>query len=93
MPKTTRDVLKRQVGHSYANLERAAEHLVLTRQSFETQHPELTEYLDVIITGTLTVQGLVKDFWVRCWGPFPEDVEKWRNTGERYRDEETPDDA
>ena len=81
MPKGKRELLKRQAAHAYNNLNRAAAHLIVLHERFEGTHPDHAEMLASIIQSALMTANLVKDFWVHTWGPFPCDIEKWRNVG------------
>jgi hypothetical protein len=81
VPKTKRDLLKRQAAHAYHNCNLASEHLYNLILAFEGVHNDKADALKVAVVGIATVKDVIRAFWGTCWGPMPDDVEKWRNVG------------
>jgi hypothetical protein len=79
MPKTKRDMLKRQVAHAYSNCFRAQIHIASVWQQFKDVHPEDAEALNVMLqTLELTIDMLEK-FANKAWLLDASEIEEWRN--------------
>lgn len=79
MPKSKRDLLKRQIAHAYMAMDRAIIHLDTVAKPFEEQHPELTEPLIALIL-MLDEGKKVIDAWVaKVWQREGMDYEDWAN--------------
>jgi len=85
MPKSKRDLLKRQVGHSYRNVSLAINHLAKVEHSFAVHHEDFAQYLQVMIVTLDAVRDGIRDFSLKAWGKFPDDPESWRNVGKPDR--------
>ena len=68
MPKSRRDLLKRQMAHAYRNIGYAMGHLANVQQPFAEQHPHLAEALEVCIVALHDLQGLLDHFASEAWG-------------------------
>jgi len=79
MPKSKRDMLKRQLAHAHNNVVNAQIHLLLVGEQFAEAHPELSEALGVAIIGLQEVRKIIEHFAVISWGKVPEDWSTWRN--------------
>jgi len=77
MPKTNRDVLKREVAQAYFHYERAMEVLVALKAIFEPVHPDLSAALDVVLQASLASQALLTAFWTEAWGQETIRWESW----------------
>lgn len=80
MPKTKRDLMKRQLAHAYMNLERSLEHLNIVRETFAEQHTEYAAFLQAMMETVLFAQNNVRLFCIHAWGIAPSDFETWRAT-------------
>lgn len=80
MPKTKRDLLKRQMAHAHNNCTLALQHILVVKTAFDGQHPELAKVLETAMESIDLAQGLLDRFIVASWGHLPDDWEKWRNT-------------
>ena len=87
MPKTHRDLLKRQIAHAHNNLDLAIDHIAQVAIQFESVHPELEEGL--VIASSLINQAdeVLKAFVMAAWGREDVEWETWRNVGTRTRAE------
>jgi hypothetical protein len=83
MPKTKRDLLKRQIAHAYNNITLAVEHLAMVEAPFHDVHPELAEAIQVSIVGLTEVKHVLEQFIKAAWGSLPADFETWRNVGDK----------
>ena len=83
MPKSKRDLLKRQIAHAHNNITLAIEHLAAVEAPFHDVHPELAEAMQVSIVGLTEVKRVIEQFIVAAWGHMPDDWETWRNVGDK----------
>lgn len=83
MPKTKRDLMKRQVGHVYNNLNLAGGHLQQLIDEFQPVHPELAEVLEAMQGGILVQLEMLNKFVFACWGVIDPPWDSWRNVPER----------
>jgi len=81
MPKSKRDLLKRQIAHAYRNVSTAMDHIAQVEEPFAEQHEDFAKYLQVMIVTLDAVRNGLKDFCVKAWGSFPDNWETWRNVG------------
>jgi hypothetical protein len=79
MPKTKRDLLRRQIAHAYRNVELATWHISQVWEQFDQANKDEVMYLDMIIYDLDIASKLIKEFAIKCWGHWPEDIETWRN--------------
>lgn len=86
MPKTKRDLIKRQMGHSYNNIKRAMGHLANVEVEFHDVHPELAEPLQVLIVALGDMLGLIDHFASQAWGRDSIDWEAYANVPERTKE-------
>jgi hypothetical protein len=79
MPKSKRDLLRRQVAHAHNNLMLACEHIAAVGVEFEGVHPELEQGL--IIAADLSNQAdlVLKAFVMAAWGKDDPSWDSWRN--------------
>ncbi len=68
MPRTHRDLIKRQMGHAYRNITTAMGHLANVEAEFTPQHPEFGEALQVAIVALDSVRTLLNNFAKEAWG-------------------------
>ena len=87
MPKTKRDLLRRQIAHAYKNVELALGHIANVWEQFDAADKDEVMYLDTIVYDLEIVTKLIKEFAVVCWGYWPEDIETWRNVPEKPKQE------
>lgn len=80
MPKSHRDLLKRQLAHAYYDLDLAGEHITNVVEEFAPVHPELIEPLTAILAGILIQQDVLKTFVRDVWGIDNPDWHSWQNT-------------
>ena len=81
MPKTKRDLIRRQVAHAVENIQLAMNHLGQVEEPFRDPHPELAEPLQMVIGSLDLCLDVIKSFCLSAWGRIPEDWETWRNVG------------
>jgi hypothetical protein len=79
MPKTKRDLLKRQLAHAYANCHRAVNHLSLLHDAFKDVHPELGDSLETAIMSIVLGADIIEKFANEAWAIEPEELVQWRN--------------
>ena len=77
MPKTHRDVLKREAAQIYLGLDRVMQTTIGLKAIFDPVHPELSVALDAVLEGCLMSQELVKKFWREAWGQETIRWESW----------------
>ena len=77
MPKTNRDILKREAAQIYLGLERVMETTVNLKRIFDPVHPELAVALEAVLQGCFTCQDIVKRFWAEAWGQDDPRWESW----------------
>ncbi len=83
MPKTKRDLLKRQVAHAWLDLDKAGGHLAQVIAAFIDVHPELAAPLVAVEEGILIQQDVLKAFVKEAWGMENPDWLAWQNEPER----------
>lgn len=79
MPKSHKDLLKRQLAHASYNLDQAGEHITNVVLEFAPVHPELTEPLLAILEGIKVQQDVLITFARDVWGVSDPDWHTWRN--------------
>ncbi len=79
MPKSHRDLLKRQLAHAYHNLDLAGYHLGEVIKAFEPIHPELKPILEAVQSGLLIQMEALTKFAFTAWGNPSPDWDAWRN--------------
>ena len=67
MPKTKRDLLKRQIAHAHNNVCLAIEHLSFVEERFHDVHPELAEALQVSCVGLNEIKKVIEQFIVETY--------------------------
>jgi hypothetical protein len=72
------------------HIEYAMMYLIPMEEDFTPVHPELAEYLTVILKGLDSCIDVIKAFCTKAWGFYPKDWESWRN--ERKPKEDTVND-
>ncbi len=80
MPKSHRDLLKRQLAHAYHNLDLAGYHISEVTKAFEPVHPEMSALLDQVKAGLLIQLEVLAHFALIAWGNPSPDWDAWRNT-------------
>ena len=81
MPKTHRDLLKRQVAHAHNNLQLGINHISIVGVQFDGVHPELAEGLKIAIELITQADELLKVFVQAAWGKDEINWDSWRNLG------------
>ena len=79
MPKTKRDLLKRQIAHAYANCFRCVDHLNLVYEAFKDVHPEMGEALEAAILSVVLASDIIEKFASEAWLIEKEELLIWRN--------------
>lgn len=79
MPKTHRDLLKRQIAHAHNNIEMAAQHIVPVADAFQEAHPELYAALFAAVQSLSLANEIIEKFCGIAWGNENPDWEAWRN--------------
>jgi len=79
MPKTRKDLLKRQIAHSYRNLSMALDHLSIVAFQTEEVHPELSDGLITVMIGIKTMQDVLASWVKTVWGTDTPNWESWSN--------------
>ena len=96
MPKSQRDLLKRQLAHAYHNLDLAGYHITEVTKAFEPVHPEMVPMLDQVKAGLLIQMQVLSAFALQAWGNPSPDWEAWRNAPDPWHKAsgvKPPDDA
>jgi len=83
MPKTKRDMLRRQAAHAYNNLMLAMQHLGNIHDAFEPVHPEMAQHLLTTILTINVALDCVKAFVRAAWCKEEPDWDSWRNVRDR----------
>ena len=86
MPKTKRDLLKRQMAHAYNNIKRAIGHLSNVETEFHNVHPELAEGLQVAMVALNDFLSLLDHFAAEAWGRDSINWEAHANVPERTKE-------
>ena len=83
MPKTKRDLLKRQIAHAHNNLMLAIDHIAAVGVEFQGVHQELEQGL--IIASDLANQAdqVLKAFVSAAWGKDDPSWDSWRNVPDK----------
>lgn len=81
MPKTKRDLIKRQMAHAHNNLDTAAKHLIMVHTDFEEVHPDYAMMLSEMINGCLMINQCIDKFFADAWGDDDPNYESLRNVG------------
>lgn len=79
MPKTKRDLMKRQLAHAYNNFNLAGGHLQVVIDEFKPVHPELAEGLELCQALILQAMNLLVAFATIAWNNPSPDWDSWRN--------------
>lgn len=91
MPKSTRDLLKRQVAQSVHHIEEAQMDLLDLREKFLAAHPAEADLLELIVKSLEVSITFVSDFCMQAWGTCPPDWNSWRNPGHKTTEDEGDD--
>lgn len=83
MPKSKRDLLKRQMAYAHRNIENAMGHLSNVEEPFNEQHPELAEALQVAIVALSDINGLLDNFAKEVWGRDAVNWDSYANLPEK----------
>lgn len=87
MPKSHRDLLKRQLAHCYNNLMLAGGHLQQVIDEFKPVHPELSAPLEAIQDGIILQINLLHHFVFDVWGVMDPAWDSWRNVPDKNKGE------
>lgn len=79
MPKTKRDKNKRIVAQAVNDLKRGAENILYIEQQFRPVHPDMADFLCLIVNAVVVTHQMIDRFCDVAWGGHPEDYETWRN--------------
>lgn len=85
MPKTHRDLLKRQIAHAHNNIELAGQHIVPVAEAFQEAHPELFAALFAVVQMLTLANETIEKFVSVAWGNDAPDWEAWRNVPEKKK--------
>jgi hypothetical protein len=85
MPKTKRDLLKRQVAMGYLNLAKAGNHIMQVEETFQDAHPELAASLLTACEGILMVQNILEKFVKDAWGMENTIWTAWENEPDKRK--------
>jgi hypothetical protein len=77
MPPTIRDRLRRDLAKVYVHAERSLQSIMLLDEAFKTDHQEYSAGLEVMADALLTLQEMVRMFWISAWGKCPDDIMDW----------------
>jgi len=80
VPKTHRDLLKKQLGHAINNIELAQLRCLELKDGFQGPHPDLAELLQATMVGLEVCLDSLRAFSMHAWGIVPPNVERWRET-------------
>lgn len=78
MPKTKRDILKRDMAAAINHLVSAQQLVGRVFDQFDQVHPDYAEFLVLIGQSMEVSNRLMRDFWGLAWGKVPEDVNVYR---------------
>jgi len=70
-------LLKRRTAQTYHHYETALQYLNEIHSHFEGHHSGLDEVIVAVAQLTITAQNMLKAFWEKAWGEFPEDYRTW----------------
>lgn len=78
MPKRKRDMIKRRMAQAIYGVDRSLMFLKELHEMFSGVHDDYAQYLELICVSLINTQEMMKDFWVKAWGTFPEDIDSYR---------------
>ncbi len=81
MPKTKRDLLKRQLAHAHNNLEIAAKHVIVVHEQFAGVHDDYAMMLSEMINGCMMINYCIDRFFADAWGDEEPAYDSMRNVG------------
>lgn len=81
MPKTHRDLYRRNLAQSYINIDYAGAYLFELYKLFNPVHPELGALLQGAMEGLTVTQEILTEFAFRSWGKDTPDWQAWAATG------------
>ena len=81
MPKTRRDLSKRLLAQAYINIDYAGKYIHQLANTFEEQHPDLAQILELTNEGLFNVTELLKNFARISWMDDNPDWTIWAATG------------
>lgn len=87
MPKSKRDLLRRQVAHAHNNVELSAVHLIQVHDAFKEVHPDLAAPLAMLINNQIEVKSAIERWASDVWGRESIDWDSWRNVPEPNRED------
>lgn len=79
MPKTYRQMLRRHVAQAHHHITVGAEDVIILEEQFRPVHPEMADYLALIVLGMTQLQEMLGQFSILAWGYKPDDYDAWRN--------------
>ena len=68
MPKTKRQILRRNLAYAHFSIERAIEHISAVEPPFREYYPNLADALAVTVVGLTEANGLLDKFVMAAWG-------------------------
>jgi hypothetical protein len=74
MPRSHRDLLKRQIARAHYGITRSMGHLASVEAEYHDVHPEDAEALQVAIVGCGEINNLIERFAEEQWG---KDIINW----------------
>jgi hypothetical protein len=81
MPKSKRDLMKRQVAHAHNNLVLAQDHIAVVGVQFQGVHPELEAGLLIAVDLIKQADTVLELFVAGAWGREDPAWDSWRNIG------------
>lgn len=91
MPKTKRDLHKRQLGQAGVNLNYSGAYISGLADIFREQHPELALILDLAMEGLVNVENLLKAFSGKAWGNYDPTWTTYAGSNRPRHDQELAD--
>lgn len=89
MPKTKRNVLKKNTANAISYTLDAVNWLTRLYDEFIPTHPDHAEYLQLMGTLLLQVNEMLHDFWRKTWGPGEVNWEAWATVRPAFRENST----
>lgn len=81
MPRSRTQVLKRGAGYALRCLERAQEHILELKLTFEPVEPAYAQLAELTLLTLEQAIDSLESFCTHAWGGVPEKIERWTQTG------------
>lgn len=86
MPKTKRDLLKRQIAHALNNINLAGGHVSQVHDAFKSDHPDLAEGLHIVLVTLANSETVLRAFIKAAWGIDDFNIDANRNVPIKNKD-------